>query len=51
MEFNIDDIRKLLKEDKIQWSGHVLARMQQRGIKIADVIESISCGEIIEYYS
>lgn len=51
MVFNIDNIRELLEEDKIQWSGHVLARMQQRGIRIADVIETIQSGEMIEYYS
>ncbi|HHX59441.1 MAG TPA: DUF4258 domain-containing protein [Epulopiscium sp.] len=50
MAFKIDDIRNLLEEDKIQWSGHVLARMQQREIRVADVIETISSGEIIEYY-
>ena len=51
MAFNIDNIRELIKEDKIQWSGHVLGRMQQRGIKVTDVIEAILSGEMIEYYS
>ncbi len=51
MDFNIEVIRELLKGDKIKWSGHVLARMQQRGIKVRDVIETILSGEIIEYYS
>ena len=51
MVFNIDNIRELLKEDKIQWSGHVLGRMQQRGIRVIDVIETILSGEMIEYYS
>lgn len=51
MVFNIDNIRELLQEDKIQWSGHVLARMQQRGIRVKDVIEAIISGEMIEYYS
>lgn len=50
MLFDIDDIKRLLKEDKIKWSGHILTRLQQRGIKIKDVIECIQNGEIIEYY-
>jgi len=32
MLFDINDIKKLAKADKIQWSGHILKRMQQRGI-------------------
>ncbi len=34
----------------IVWSGHILTRMQQRGIKIKDIINCLSNGEIIEYY-
>lgn len=51
MLFDIGDIRRALKEDKIQWSGHVLTRMHQRAIKVKDVIECILSGDIIEYYS
>lgn len=51
MLFDINDIRKLIEEDKIQWSGHILTRLQQRNIKIKDIIKCINCGEIIEYYS
>ena len=51
MLFNINDIRETLKKDKIKWSGHILTRIQQRGIKIKDIIECINNGEIIEYYS
>lgn len=50
MFIDIDNLRQLLKDDKIQWSGHILKRMQQRGIKIKDVLHCISNGEIIEYY-
>ncbi len=32
MEFDINDFKKLLHEDKVQWSGHILTRMRQRGI-------------------
>lgn len=50
MDFNIDDIRNLVKNNRIQWRGHILARMQQRGIKIKNVLDCIISGEIIEYY-
>jgi Domain of unknown function (DUF4258) len=50
MEFNIEDIRKLINEEKIQWRNHILIRMQQRGIKIKDILYSLMNGEIIEYY-
>ncbi|MFL0194287.1 DUF4258 domain-containing protein [Clostridium sp. WILCCON 0269] len=50
MDFNIDDIRNLVKNNRIQWRGHILARMQQRGIKIKNVLGCIISGEIIEYY-
>ena len=50
MEFSIDDIRELLRDNKTQWSGHILKRIQQRGIKIKDIIECINNGDIIEYY-
>lgn len=47
---DINEIRKLVEDNKIQWRGHILIRMQQRGIKIIDVISCIMNGEIIEYY-
>ena len=50
MEFNIEDIRNLILEEKIQWRNHILIRMRQRGIKINDVIDSLMNGEIIEFY-
>lgn len=50
MSFNIDDVRLLIKQDRIQWRSHILIRMQQRGIKIKDVITCIMNGEIIEFY-
>ena len=45
MEFNIEDIRNLILEEKIQWRNHILIRMRQRGIKINDVIDSLMNGE------
>jgi len=50
MNFNIDIIKDLVKSNKIQWRGHILVRMQQRGIMINQVISCITTGEIIEYY-
>lgn len=50
MVYNMNDIKKALGKDNIQWSGHILTRMQQRGIKINDIINSLSNGCIIEYY-
>jgi len=47
---SIEKIKDLIKEDRIKWSGHILARMQQRDIKIKNIIHCISNGEIIEYY-
>lgn len=48
---NIESIRKLIEKKRIKWSQHILTRMQQRGIKIEDVLHSIKKGEIIEEYS
>lgn len=30
MEFNIEDVRKLVNEEKIQWRNHMLIRMQKQ---------------------
>ncbi len=50
MAYNMNNIKEALKNDNIQWSGHILTRIQQRGIKIKDIINCLSSGEIIEYY-
>ena len=50
MAFNIDNIKSLVRGNKIQWRGHMLTRMQQRGILLNDVLQCILNGEIIEYY-
>jgi hypothetical protein len=50
MTFSMDDIKEIFIKDNIQWSGHILTRMQQRGIKIKDIINCILNGEIIEQY-
>lgn len=50
MNFSIEKIQELIRNNKIQWRGHILIRMQQREIKIKEVIDCINNGEIIEYY-
>ena len=50
MAYNIKDIQETLSKDQLQWSGHILKRMQQRGIKVKDILNCLSTGEIIEYY-
>ena len=46
----IKDIHSLLKNNKIQWRGHMLTRMKQRGIRINDVLKALDNGRIIESY-
>lgn len=50
MAYSMNDIKEALEKGNIQWSGHILTRMQQRGIKIKDIICCLSNGDIIEYY-
>lgn len=50
MRFSIDDIKVLIDIDRIQWRNHILIRMNQRGIKIKDVLVALMDGEIIEFY-
>ncbi|MFT5874592.1 MAG: hypothetical protein ACI8WT_003562 [Clostridium sp.] len=44
MNFSIEKIQELIRNDKIQWRGHILIRMQQREIKIKEVIDCINNG-------
>ena len=50
MSLKIKKVKELVSDGKIQWRGHMLSRMQQRNIKVNDVIECINTGEIIESY-
>ena len=47
---NIDHIRRLCVEDRMQWSLHALKRMRERKITSYEVINCIQQGEIIEEY-
>lgn len=40
----------LAKSGKIIWSKHILIRMQQRDIKVKQIIDCIMTGRIIEFY-
>lgn len=47
---DINQIKKLVKDQKVIWRNHMLARMRQRRIRIDDVINCILTGEVIEHY-
>lgn len=49
-ELNIKYIQKYIEEGNIIWTEHCLNRLTQRDILIADVINTINTGKIIEYY-
>ncbi len=46
----ISKIRKVVKNGKIVWRKHVLARLFERKIRRKDVLDVIQKGEIIEQY-
>ena len=46
----INEIKKLAVDEEIIWSKHVLIRMKQRNISIADIVNVLINGEIIEEY-
>jgi hypothetical protein len=50
MNLQINLIKKLVNDNSVKWSGHVLKRMLQRQITTDDVISCIMSGEIIESY-
>jgi len=48
MILDIDNIKDLIRDNKIQWRGHMLARMQQRGILLNNVLQCILRGNLYE---
>jgi len=48
---DIEKISKSVTEGQINWRGHALARMLERGISRDEVEDVIFYGEIIEEYS
>ena len=49
-ELNINNIRRLVKENKLRWTRHVIVRLLQRDISQSDIKECLQKGEIIEMY-
>lgn len=47
---DLELIKSLCNENKLQWTNHILVRLLQRNIKITDVKEEILSGKIIEEY-
>lgn len=47
---DIEVLKECCQQRKILWSTHAAARIQQRGILRADVINCIMNGEVIEDY-
>ena len=45
-----DNIKRLVKEEKIRWTNHILIRLFQRNISREDILNVILNGEIIEVY-
>ncbi len=46
----LSDLQVLCAEHKIRWTNHILTRLLQRGIMLADVENAVMHGEIIEQY-
>ena len=46
----IEDIALLYKKRSLRWTSHILARIFQRGIRMDDVGNVLTNGEIIEQY-
>jgi len=47
---NLDLIKFLCKNNRLQWTNHIINRLIQRNITIADVKVAIMHGRIIEEY-
>lgn len=50
MELNIENLRKICRPENIEITLHAAKRLEQRGIKMADIITCIQNGKIIEQY-
>ncbi len=47
---NIEEIAKLINDNKIKWSSHGLMRIHERGLTTEDIKNCIISGEVIENY-
>lgn len=50
MEVSIDSLRELCHNNAVKWTTHIVARLQERGIRPTDIISCINTGHIIEQY-
>ena len=46
----LSNVQATVNENKILWTEHVAIRLREHGMKRADVLKCIECGEIIEQY-
>lgn len=46
----LDELRKLCKDETIQFTDHARLRCQERGLKYSDLKAAVLNGEIIEQY-
>lgn len=51
MELNIESLKRICCLENIEITLHAAKRLEQRGILLADVINCIKDGKIIEQYS
>lgn len=49
-KLKIDNIKQMVKDEKIRWTNHVIARLFQRNISQEDIKNALLNGEIIEEY-
>ena len=49
-ESRIENIKQMVKNEKIRWTNHVLVRLFQRNISQEDIENALLNGEIIEEY-
>lgn len=50
INFDINDIKQMVKNKEIRWTNHVITRLFQRNISQEDIKNAILNGEIIEQY-
>ena len=50
MQYDINNIRDLIRNNIIKWNGHATQRMLKRNIARNDVIYTLMNGEVIEEY-
>lgn len=49
-KLKMNNIKQIVREEKIRWTNHVIARLFQRNISQEDIENVLLNGEIIEEY-